>query len=228
MVEEAKKAQKEAAGDYSHLKNKKGEIVGTPLPQPTLPSLTLDDDDFDDVASYRTRTPGPPGGMYSDASSAYQSDAASGYHNYYNEKSTDYVPPMPAYNPYSTVQGSDVNFQASQGSFGVDMRQQYYDDDQDSQANLNYPSHDISRPGTAPPYQQQQQQAAYLNPADVYGGRAPSPGPAGSGYHVAYDDASTAQNTPNMYGGYDSGYSNAYAGSGQDIGRRPSPGPGRL
>lgn len=31
-------------GDFSHLKNKKGELVAQPLPQPTLPNLSVDDD----------------------------------------------------------------------------------------------------------------------------------------------------------------------------------------
>jgi len=38
-------ARKEAAGDFSHLRNKKGEFMTKPLPQPTLPNISLDDDD---------------------------------------------------------------------------------------------------------------------------------------------------------------------------------------
>lgn len=229
MADEAKKAQKEAAGDFSHLKNKKGEIVGKALPQPTLPSVSLDDD-LDDTSSYRTGTPAPPNRSYNNTPFT---DDGSSYYNY-NEKSMDYVPPMPAYNPYSTHQGGDVQYQNSQASIGgVDWRQQYYDDDADSQANMATQNQyhqgyqDMSRPGTAPPQQQQQQ--AYLNPADVYGGRSQSPAPS-SGYHVAYDDT-TASSTPNTYAGYD--YSQNY---GQNYGQHPqqyggtnrTPSPGRL
>ncbi|KAH8830743.1 hypothetical protein DL96DRAFT_1707542 [Flagelloscypha sp. PMI_526] len=220
LVEEAKKAQKEAAGDYSHLKNDKGEIVGKALPQPTLPSVSLDDDD--DATSYRTGTPAPPNRSYNNT--PFSDDAS--YYNY-NEKSVNYVPPMPAYNPYSHHQTSDVQFQSSQASLGgVDWRQQYYDDDGDSQAHVaaqnQYQGYanDTSRPGTAPPQQQQQ---PYLNPADVYGGRSYSPAPS-SGYHVAYDD-STAANTPDPYSGYN--YSNGYGQQQQQYpgtGRTPSPG----
>lgn len=83
-AEAAKLAQKEARGDFSHLKNKKGELVGQPLPQPTLPSLSVDDDD--DSSSVITRGPPP---------STYSQDQY-----YHSEKGMDY-PPMPAYNPYS-------------------------------------------------------------------------------------------------------------------------------
>jgi Fungal potassium channel len=34
--------RREAAGDFSHLRNKKGEIVGAAIPQPTLPMLDID------------------------------------------------------------------------------------------------------------------------------------------------------------------------------------------
>lgn len=70
-------AKKEAAGDFSHLKNKKGEIVGAPLPQPTLPNIKLEDDDMDDTSTLRTYYGG--------------SDQKSGY------AASDYPPPMPAY-----------------------------------------------------------------------------------------------------------------------------------
>ncbi|SPO22430.1 uncharacterized protein UTRI_01108 [Ustilago trichophora] len=35
-------ARKEAAGDFSHLMNKKGEMVGQAIPQPTLPTVDID------------------------------------------------------------------------------------------------------------------------------------------------------------------------------------------
>ena len=44
LAKAAALAKKEAAGDFSHLKNKKGEFIAKPLPQPTLPNLSVDDD----------------------------------------------------------------------------------------------------------------------------------------------------------------------------------------
>lgn len=49
--------KKEAAGDFSHLKNKKGELIAQPLPQPTLPNVSLDDEE--DAGSMRSRGPAP-------------------------------------------------------------------------------------------------------------------------------------------------------------------------
>lgn len=74
LAQAAKIAKKEAAGDFSHLKNKKGEIVNA-LPQPTLPDIKLDDDDMDDGRTITTNN--------------YYGDYKSNY-------STDY-PPMPAF-----------------------------------------------------------------------------------------------------------------------------------
>ena len=44
LAKAAALAKKEAMGDFSHLKNKKGELIAQPLPQPTLPNLSVDDD----------------------------------------------------------------------------------------------------------------------------------------------------------------------------------------
>ncbi|KAI0033758.1 hypothetical protein K488DRAFT_77657 [Vararia minispora EC-137] len=91
MARAASLARKEAAGDFSHLKNKKGEFTQQPLPQPTLPNVSLDDDDFKDNMSIRSREPSPSnftGDYYTDSKSAI----------------VDY-PTMPAYNlPYSRHQ----------------------------------------------------------------------------------------------------------------------------
>ncbi|KAJ2931564.1 hypothetical protein H1R20_g5473, partial [Candolleomyces eurysporus] len=117
LAENAKLAHKEAMGDFSHLKNKKGEIVGKPLPQPTLPKIDLDDDD--DTSTLATRV------------------APSTKDYYYSDKGSvsDYPPPMPAYNPYSTHQppGSYAQFNASTTSMPYDepsyAQYQPYDDD---------------------------------------------------------------------------------------------------
>jgi len=80
-----KDARKEAAGDFSHLKNKKGELVHNPLPQPTLPNVQIDDDEFDDSKSRI------PPSTYAQSDYYYNSDHKSTYSN-------DYPPPMPGYN----------------------------------------------------------------------------------------------------------------------------------
>jgi len=85
LVEAARLAKKEAMGDFSHLKNKKGEFIAKPLPQPTLPNVSIDDEPSE-VSSINTRTIPP----------SYTQD-----HQYYN--SDKYPPPMPSYaysNPY--------------------------------------------------------------------------------------------------------------------------------
>ncbi|EPQ28435.1 uncharacterized protein PFL1_04261 [Pseudozyma flocculosa PF-1] len=42
LMKQAAIARKEAAGDFSHLMNKKGEMVGRAIPQPTLPNVDVD------------------------------------------------------------------------------------------------------------------------------------------------------------------------------------------
>ncbi|KAF9534802.1 hypothetical protein CPB83DRAFT_729861, partial [Crepidotus variabilis] len=121
-AEAMKVAQKEARGDYSHLKNKKGELVAQPLPQPTLPNLSVDDDD--DAASVVTRGPPP---------SAYSQD------QYYHNEKMDY-PPMPAYNPYSNHPNPGApQFNPSMTGFddlGGPPQHGYGYDDNESTANL--------------------------------------------------------------------------------------------
>ena len=124
QAEAAKEAQNEARGDYSHLKNKKGELIATPLPQPTLPQLSVDDDE---TSSVMTRGPPP---------STYTQD-----YYYPNDKGP---PPMPAYNPYSNQQppGNFAHFNPSSGTIHADDRSTYgpyshgYDDDTESTAHL--------------------------------------------------------------------------------------------
>lgn len=45
QAKEAALARKEAAGDFTHLQNKKGEMIHKPLAQPTLPKVILEDDE---------------------------------------------------------------------------------------------------------------------------------------------------------------------------------------
>jgi hypothetical protein len=170
LADAAKLARKEAMGDFTHLKNKKGELIAQPLPQPTLPNLSVDDD-VDDSSSYKRPAP-----------STFTQDTY-----YYSDSKADY-PPMPAYNqPYSTHQppGAYAYYNSSQATLGQDdpnMQQPAYDDDID---NLSYLPASV-------PYSYQQQQQPYdheppltnpyggvdmndnyvADPHDVYQGRA--------------------------------------------------------
>lgn len=87
-------------------------MVGKPLPQPTLPSLNLEDDEEFNGSKARS-TPAP---------SIYTAD-------YFN--ANDYPPPMPQYNPYSNC-GAEFNpSQTTLYDHGV-----AYDHDNESQAHL--------------------------------------------------------------------------------------------
>lgn len=117
LADAAKQAQKEAMGDYSHLKNKKGELVGKPLPQPTLPDLNIDDDEEFNGPKARS-TPAP---------SVHTQD-------YYSAAASEYPPPMPQYNPYSN---HGAGYNPSQATFGYDPNGGLaYDDDNESQVHL--------------------------------------------------------------------------------------------
>lgn len=102
-------------GDYSHLKNKKGEFVTKPLPQPTLPNLTIEDEPTD-IATIETNTP----------ASAYTQD-----YKYYN--GDDYLPPMPSHIPYPTQYPYHPSSATLEDpSYG----QPLYDDENESTAHL--------------------------------------------------------------------------------------------
>ena len=127
LVKAAELAKKEAMGDFSHLKNKKGEMVAQPLPQPTLPNLSVDDD-FDDAASFKKPNP-----TYAHSDYFYGSDQQSIAPSYHTSPQVDYsdYPPMPGYTAeygyhgYDDDQGSTVNLAAAAApvayqSYGVD------------------------------------------------------------------------------------------------------------
>lgn len=166
-LEAAKLAQKEAMGDFSHLKNKKGEVIGKPLPQPTLPNLSVDDDDTSSMA-----TRAPPSTY---APSTYTPD-----YYYQSEKSVDY-PPMPAYNPYSTHPAPGAPFYNP--SFGYEEQYTYpssrpYDEDNKSTAHLAPSVSSMDRQPS--PYYTQSVHGNNYDPVDVYQGRAaytPAPMP---------------------------------------------------
>jgi len=125
-IDAAKLAQKEAMGDYSHLKNKKGELIAKPLPQPTLPNLSVDDDD--DSISMKTRGPAPS--VYTQDSYYYKGDKG---------LSSDY-PPMPAYSPYPNHQAppyAQYSPSSATPSFdGAYPPPHRYDEDYESTVNL--------------------------------------------------------------------------------------------
>jgi hypothetical protein len=92
LVKQAQLAKKEAAGDFSHLKGRKGATQAA-LPQPTLPTISLEDDD-DDIKTV--------------ANSRYAASVRTGKDSYWSDrKDSDYTggaympdyPPMPAFDP---------------------------------------------------------------------------------------------------------------------------------
>jgi len=189
LQEAVKLEQKEARGDYSHLKSKKG---AKPLPQPTLPTLSVDDD-LDDKTSMNTRGPAP---------STYTQD-----YYYYQDTAADYPPPMPAYNPNSAHQQTDSGtyFNASQTTLTYEdpayQRHQMYDDDNDT-AQLTAAAAPfaqqapVDRPGSAQTY-------GYLGAAQPRMASPYSPQtqmhPSGNGMSYADYPQSYQQNP---YGGY--------------------------
>ena len=138
-------------GDFSHLKNKKGEMIAQPLPQPTLPNLSVDDDDSDATSAVK-RGPSP---------SAYTQDyryafdnksVAPSYHT--NPVGVDYsdYPVMPSYNggyPHQTP-GAYGQYNSSAATFDEEPPQRYaYDDDYSSQVNLPAAAAPVSYQPTA-------------------------------------------------------------------------------
>jgi len=183
LADAAKQARKEAMGDYSHLKNKRGEMIATPLPQPTLPNLSIDDED--DSSSMNTRVA---------PSSAYAKD------NYFYSSDKGDYPPMPAYNPsYSSHQapGAYGQYNPSQVTPGDDYQQQYmYDNDNESTAYL---------PAAAAPFAQQHIERPGHNPY----GNVPAASFAADGYFDPHDvyqgrpvpDRDIARRSPPVSGG---------------------------
>jgi hypothetical protein len=180
-------AKREAAGDYSHLKNKKGEIVGKPQPQPTLPALSVDDN-FDDMASVKKhRGPGGFDGYYSDQKSSI----------------VDY-PTTPAYNqPYSHHQAPGYpQYNASVPNVYDDR----YDDETGSQVHLAAAAAPIPRGGSVDPhygYVADHYNVYYNNDQnDAYGQQAdyPQPSRTPAPVYEAYPQDSYAHTQGDPYG----------------------------
>jgi len=162
-------------GDFSHLKNKKGEIVGKPLPQPTLPNLSVDDDD--DTTSISKR------GLIQDYSYDQKSIAPS-YHT--KPSSVDY-PPMPTYNTGYSHQAAGTFNQYNPPAGNFEPQHQGYDEYgsavhlPDGATPLTYPANEYD------PYGSSGVAGHYVADAhDVYQGRV-SPGAPYHGANGAYD-----------------------------------------
>lgn len=66
LAKEAEFARREAAGDFRHLKDKSGKLVGAPRPQPTLPKVGIDDRDlYSETESVRGKAGGGGADKYS-------------------------------------------------------------------------------------------------------------------------------------------------------------------
>jgi len=161
IAEAMKRDKKEAMGDLSHLKNKKGELIHQPLPQPTLPNISIEDD-LADIASLQKRP--APSNYTTGSDQYYAADATASYDH----------PAMPAYNaPYSHVQ--DGNSYARYNPSGTTLQDEnhYYEDDYGSTAHLALAADsqgqhdDYYRPG-----QHYESQGYVANPYDVYTGQA--------------------------------------------------------
>ena len=116
-------------GDFSHLKNKKGELIHNPLPQPTLPNVKLDDDEFDDASS---RTRAPPSTYTAQSDYYYHSEYKGA--DYKSNYSNDY-PPMPGYSQQHGYNGYPPSVHTTGTGTGEDPTL-YYQDQYDSQTSL--------------------------------------------------------------------------------------------
>ncbi|GAA5997438.1 uncharacterized protein JCM10292_000847 [Rhodotorula paludigena] len=113
LAKEAEIARREAAGDFRHLKDKSGKIVGAPRPQPTLPKIGLNDPDlYSDAGSVRGGAPpsekgaGGPGGYAYPPTVPYGNSVPYGLahsHSYNDSESLSGVagPYGPGHNPYA-------------------------------------------------------------------------------------------------------------------------------
>jgi len=144
-------AKKEAMGDFSHLRNKKGEMIAQPLPQPTLPNLSVDDDDTDATSAVKR---GPSPSPYTqDYRYAFDNKSvAPSYHT--NPAGVDYsdYPIMPSYNGGYSHQtpGAYGQYNSSAATFDEEPSQRYaYDDDYSSQVNLPAAAAPVSYQPTA-------------------------------------------------------------------------------
>jgi len=149
-------------GDFSHLKNKKGQFIQQPLPQPTLPNISIDDD-LADIASLQKRagTPSIHPSVTSDRN--YTTDAKASY---------DY-PVMPAYNtPYAHPQDPTAYAHYNPSVPTLPDESQYYEDDYGSTAHLALGAEAYGRDDRSYPEHYHGSQGYAADPYDVYTGHA--------------------------------------------------------
>lgn len=171
---------KEDRGDFSHLKNKKGEFTSKPLPQPTLPNLSVDDD-VDDKSSMHTRV----------APSTYTQDS---YYYYNSDVKAANPPPMPAYNPYSTHQPPDAyaTFNPSQATFQQQDEYPSYEDESSMHltsgaAPFSHSQYPIDRTGSAASNPYHNGPGGYPNHPDRTASAASNPYQSGPGGYDNYE-----------------------------------------
>jgi hypothetical protein len=150
-------------GDFSHLKNKKGEFVQQPLPQPTLPNISIDDD-LADIASLQKRA-GTPSTTYTGTGERhYATDAKASY---------DYA--MPAYNaPYSHLQDPLAYARYNPSVPTLPDESHYHEDDYGSTAHFALTTEAYSQGEPDHPAHYHGSQAYAVDPYDVYAGYATS------------------------------------------------------
>lgn len=124
LAKAAALARKEAAGDFSHLQNKKGEFTSKPLPQPTLPSIALDDLEPDNI-SMRTRV---------DAD--YQHNKWQSEYSYSSNNLPGAAPDYPPMPPYQAVAHSGYDYHHDAASIPEHVPYAYDDRYGDSQVAL--------------------------------------------------------------------------------------------
>lgn len=185
---------KEAAGDFSHLKNKQGQIVGNVLPKPTLPNVSLDDDEEVKPQRPKLTTPAPSWPPTDYSSTDYASTVNLDY--------PDYPPPMPEYQSYShaSPQGQYYGYAQSVGTLPQDEGFDKYDE-----AEYGSTYHLTSATNTAPPpdvVQHQSSISPYPNPY-----AAPT---------IPYEYSAHAQYPQTAYG--NGGVNGGAAGRGYDYG----------
>jgi len=169
-------------GDFSHLKNKKGEFVHQPLPQPTLPNISIDDD-LADIASLQKRA-GTPSTTYTAGEGQYAADA----------KAYDYAT-MPAYNaPYSHVQDPMTYARYNPSVPSLPDEGKYHEDDYGSTTNFAL---------TAESYGQNDQSAQdygsqeyAMDPYDIYVGYATNDQFDTSGGQYGHQPGQYSHNAP--------------------------------
>ncbi|KAJ3490077.1 hypothetical protein NLI96_g1696 [Meripilus lineatus] len=193
LAKAAALAKKEAAGDFSHYKNKKGELIAQPLPQPTLPNISLDDDD--DHSSQRTAA------------------VSQNSRYYYDQK--DYppseYPPMPAFSQHHASYDSYSQYNPSAHTLAAD------DDDYGSTAHLAMGGAPIARADDTNSIAAYKTQDAYGGYHQTPSTTGSSGYPTHQGYEVAYDSSPAytgqqqqQQHVHDPYAGYGGGVGNNY------------------